>query len=855
MKTKSNRKRKLSIESLESRYAMTAEGSVFDFQQSYDTSGLGGAVSGIVEWGDGQSDPLSISNQPGQSSLKFRFDYSLDSSGFFADSQRKQVLQNVADAITAKFTDTLQPIAPSGANTWTATFPDPSTGNAATRLDLTINANEILVFVGARSMGSIRGLASRGGFRNAGSTQEFIDLVRARGQTGALSSPAVDFGPWGGSLAFDSVSNWHFGNDTTGLDANEFDFATAAGHELIHLLGFGLSPSFDAKIVGGGFAGANAVVVAGISPVPMADSDHFSPSIQIDGQQSIMAPQIDNGIRRLPTRLDLASLQDVGWQINSNSVQVSASHTFGDNANFNANVRLRGSIYGEKVYPVNIGITNVAPTLSIPSNRSIAQGVPISLPRVAQFTDPGFGAPNATPALSESFSYTIQWGDGTPNDTGIATIESLGSAGNLTRGYWDGVHTYSAVGNYVVTLIVQDDDGGSSQQQFTIQVTPPPELRVSLDRASVAEDAGPSAATFLVQRIGFDLSSSLLVSLASSDTSELSLPATATFPAGVDTIQILVNAIDDNLLDGSIAVQLFASVNAIQSLPAVLNVLDRESLLLSASRVLFGEHEGAGVSVLTISRSNTDTDQPLTVQLISNDTSEATTLVSVTIPAGQQSTTTGIIAVDDNLFDGSQAVRIIASESRYTEAFVDLTVTDYQPIAIVPMKTRLSEEDSENRTTQARVEIRSPAPPSGVTVQLSTSAPTQLTIPTFVVIPSGQTFADILVSLDDDFIPQGERKATIFANGDGLLAAAVDLILTDADPAYWTNPIEPKDANGDKVIDALDVLEIVNALNRLGSLVLNPNRDLELPFVDTNRDGIMDALDVLLLVNFINSRG
>jgi hypothetical protein len=87
------------------------------------------------------------------------------------------------------------------------------------------------------------------------------------------------------------------------------------------------------------------------------------------------------------------------------------------------------------------------------------------------------------------------------------------------------------------------------------------------------------------------------------------------------------------------------------------------------------------------------------------------------------------------------------------------------------------------------------------------------------------------------------------------LAAAVDLILTDADPAYWTNPIEPKDANGDKVIDALDVLEIVNALNRLGSLVLNPNRDLELPFVDTNRDGIMDALDVLLLVNFINSRG
>jgi hypothetical protein len=107
----------------------------------------------------------------------------------------------------------------------------------------------------------------------------------------------------------------------------------------------------------------------------------------------------------------------------------------------------------------------------------------------------------------------------------------------------------------------------------------------------------------------------------------------------------------------------------------------------------------------------------------------------------------------------------------------------------------------------------------------------------------------------DDYIPQGERNARIFAAGDGLVAATVDLALTDTDPAYWTNPLEPRDVNDDTRIDVLDVLEVVNALNRLGPLVLNPNRDLELPFVDTNRDGIMDSLDVLLLVNFINSRG
>jgi hypothetical protein len=834
---------------------MTAEGSVFGLQQSYDISGLGGTVSGVAEWGDGQAAPLSISNQPGLGSLRFRFDYSLDSAGFFADIQRRQILQNVGDAIASKLSDSLQAIIPSGASTWTATFLDPITGGASTRLNLTVNANEILVFVGARSMGNTRGLASRGGFRNAGPTQEFIDLVRARGQIGALSSPATDFGPWGGSLAFDSVSNWHFGADTTELDSNEIDFATVASHELIHLLGFGLSPSFDAKIVSGGFAGANAVAVAGVSPVPMADSDHFSASIQSNGQQTLMAPQIDNGLRRLPTRLDFAALQDTGWQISTQVVQTSASHTFGDNANFNAKLRLRGSLYGESVFPVSIGITNVAPTLSVPPNRSTQQGVPISLARIAQFTDPGFGSPNATPPLSESFTYSIAWGDGTTNDTGTATVESLGSAGNLTRGFFDGLHTYTAIGDCIVTVTLQDDDGGIAQQTFTIRVTSPPELRVSLDRQSVAEDAGQNAANFIVQRIGFDLGSSLSVSLTSSDTSELTLPASAVFPAGVDTIQVPIHAIDDNLLDGSIAVPLFASINAIQSLPVVLNVLDRESLLLAATRLVFGEHEGAGVSVLTVSRSNTDIAQSLTVQLMSNDTSEATTLLSVTIPAGQQSTTTGVTAIDDNLFDGPQAVRITTKEARYSDAFVDLTVTDYQPIAIVLMKTRLSEEEPENRSAQARVEIRSPAPASGVTIQLSTSVPRQMTLPASVVIPAGQTSVEFLVSLIDDYIPQGERNASIFASGDGLVAATVDLVLTDTDPAYWTNPLEPRDVNDDERIDALDVLEVVNALNRLGPLILNPNRDLELPFVDTNRDGIMDALDVLLLVNFINSRG
>src|SRR6478736_1841194 len=63
-------------------------------------------------------------------SVAIQFDYRYDSSGFFNDQARKDVLQAAANAITSRLNDTLDAIpAPTGNNSWTATFTNPSTGN------------------------------------------------------------------------------------------------------------------------------------------------------------------------------------------------------------------------------------------------------------------------------------------------------------------------------------------------------------------------------------------------------------------------------------------------------------------------------------------------------------------------------------------------------------------------------------------------------------------------------------------------------------------------------------------------------------------------------------------------------
>lgn len=847
--------RNVLFEALESRFPLTAEAESYLLAQTLDVSAIGGTVTGSITWGDGTSSSATISNAPAASPLKIRFDYSLDTNNFFSSQERKNTLQAVADSITSKLTDSLLAIRPAGTDTWTAKFTNPSTGTLENKANLTIAQNEIVIFAGARNLSvGERAIGDRGGFSVSSTSQTFVDTVRGRGQIGAFATPATDFGPWGGSITFDIDSPWHFGVTTVGLDAAEFDFASVSSHEIMHVLGFGLSDSWANKIIATGFNGANAKSVYG-GVVPMNDSAHWKSGTLSNGRTAIMTPEIQNGVRQLPTRLDYAGLQDLGWQLSTPQVTVAGSHVFGDNGTYNASVTLNGSLYGTIAYPFTINVTNVAPTFLDRANATATVNIPISIINIGQFTDPGFGAPLATPPKTETFTYTINWGDGTAVNSGTATIDSLGNATTTTKGSFDGAHTYTAAGAYVVTLTVTDDDGGSKQQQFTINVSVPPRLTISADKSSIPEDAGPSAATLTVQRAGFDTSVALLVTLASSDTTEAKLPASVTIPAGQSSITVPVEAVDDTLLDGIVRVSLTATAGSVTSNALALDVLDRERLTLQINRATFAENAGASAAILTVSRSNTDRSLPLTVQLSSGDTSEASVPSTVVIPANAASIDVGVSAVDDAIFDGTQELLIAAGATGYANATQSVFVTDYQPVSIAAQRIEITEEIVATRSTQVEVSVRSPAPAGGVVLQLSATPGGQLTMPTTVTIPAGATKATISVSAIDDFLPEQRQTIRIVATGPGVIAGQIDLTIVDTDLPIWTNPTNPLDVDGSGSTDPLDVLTIINEINRNGSRALEPALGSKPPYYDTNANGFLEPLDILLVINELNRRG
>jgi len=107
------------------------------------------------------------------------------------------------------------------------------------------------------------------------------------------------------------------------------------------------------------------------------------------------------------------------------------------------------------------------------------------------------------------------------------------------------------------------------------------------------------------------------------------------------------------------------------------------TLSLSVSPGTFPENAGVAAAVATVTRSGS-TAAALTVSLTSSDMTEATVQSTVTIPAGQASTTFNVSAVDDDVADGTQTVSIAASADGYVGDSTTVNVADAGGPVLLP---------------------------------------------------------------------------------------------------------------------------------------------------------------------------
>jgi len=202
-----------------------------------------------------------------------------------------------------------------------------------------------------------------------------------------------------------------------------------------------------------------------------------------------------------------------------------------------------------------------------------------------------------------------------------------------------------------------------------------PVLAVSLP-PSVTEGSSSVTGTVSVTPV-ITASSSTTIFLSSSNTAEATVSSSTTLGIGALSTTFTLSAVNDSRLDGTQNVTITASGLGLTSGTGSIDVLDNETTLLTVTPP--GTlSEGGPPGVGTVSLSGTRT-VPTTVNLQSDDLTEATVTASVIIPAGQTSANFQVFPVDDVIQDGAQTVTLTVAATDLTNGTASFQVLDNDP--------------------------------------------------------------------------------------------------------------------------------------------------------------------------------
>lgn len=300
--------------------------------------------------------------------LTVKVDYRYDTSGFFNNPEARNAMEAVALRCSRIIDESLAAVSSVDDDTDRRfLFLNPATGEdvevssaASVSTDalvaagapvadeywgeITLPANEWILFVGARDLSFLAAGGSFGGGTNFSTVFNEGNNLLNRGFNSGLGSLTV----LGGNIAFDVNENWHFNHLQTPPEG-AVDFYSIALHELGHC--FGLAATGVAEwrnlLVGDEYFGANAIMVyeidtgTEVSFLPISrggsnfdyhwkDGQIFSKIFPLGQpnyiatvgpdalQEVLMAKQVQftrNAGRKELTNVDVAALEDLGWSV------------------------------------------------------------------------------------------------------------------------------------------------------------------------------------------------------------------------------------------------------------------------------------------------------------------------------------------------------------------------------------------------------------------------------------------------------------------------------------------------------------------------------------------------------------
>jgi hypothetical protein len=321
-----------------------------------------------------------------------------------------------------------------------------------------------------------------------------------------------------------------------------------------------------------------------------------------------------------------------------------------------------------------------------------------------------------------------------------------GDAGSL-------LFTVSADGNRTVAEFDEDNNVAVSAASTAVPLV----LTLSPATVEVAENGAPFSMT--VRRNG-SRAAPLTASLASSDASELSVPASVMIAAGQSAGNFLATAQPDASFDGPQTVSLTAAAHGYAGAGASVTVLDVDLPALAFAPAAPLLTEGQGVLMTVIRQVTTDT--PLTV-ILQPDTIALAAPATVTIPANTNAANFPLTALNNTGFEPTNFFSVRATAPGHRAATLPVTVLDDDtPNLTLHLASPSVSENAGPNAVSATLTRDRPSPRQLIAA-LSSSNTNAIRVPAFVTIPGGATNASFNVAAVNNAEVDGPRQVTIRA--------------------------------------------------------------------------------------------
>ncbi len=363
----------------------------------------------------------------------------------------------------------------------------------------------------------------------------------------------------------------------------------------------------------------------------------------------------------------------------------------------------------------------------------------------------------------------LQW----PWTSGLRYLAVTPNRVRFAAGQWSGNLTVAEAGTHV--LLRLHDGLGLTGQSDPLLVAPRPALTLLAPRQTTEANPGAHGPATLTAAQAPD--TDLIVTLTSSQPSEVAPPTSLTLPAGTTQTPFSIANFDDTAVDGPQEVLLTATAPGYEPAHTTVVNLDDEPVTLNVllPRVLYEGTVRLKAGVVELSRA---TATNLTVALASDQPDLVHVPTSVTVPTGLSRTEFTLVMPQNTNRQGNLTVTVTAAVAGWPPAPAQAEFRDDETLLLTLSVPSMLAEGSTNvlATVTAPQTLT-----QDLVVTLTSTAPDRLVVPPTVTIPAGQRSASFALVTPDDSLALSDVSVGLRVSGPGITSVTYTLTVTDND--------------------------------------------------------------------------